>query len=127
MATEQVYSDFPLSFTSNPFTGDITPLSDARSVKNALLNLLRTPIGSRPFYPEYGTNIERYIFDPGDALTESELNEEIATSIQRFEPRVKLVSIETSMQDYGVDVKVDYFIINVPGQQTLETTLTRTS
>ena len=129
MATEPVYSDFPLSFTANPITGDVSPMSDSRSVKNALINLLRTPIGSRPFYPEYGTNVERYIFEPGDTLTESELNEEIATSIQKFEPRVKLISIESSLEDYGVDIKIEYFIINVPGsgQQTLETTLTRTS
>lgn len=127
MATDSTYSDIPLSFTPNPITGDVTALSDERSVRIALMNLLRTPIGSKPFYPQYGTNLERYLFDPADALTESELNEEIAITIQKFEPRVRLISIESSIDDNGVDIKIDYFIINVPGQQTLETTLTRTA
>lgn len=127
MATDSTYSDIPLSFTPNPITGDVTPVANDRSVRISLMNLLRTPIGSKPFYPQYGTNLERYLFDPADALTESELNEEIAITIQKFEPRVRLISIESSIDDNGVDIKIDYFIINVPGQQTLETTLTRTA
>lgn len=127
MATESIYSDIPLSFTPNPITGDVTPVGNERAVKNALINLLRTPIGSKPFDPEYGSNIDRYIFEPADSITESELNEEIATTVKKFEPRVKLTAIETSIEDYGIDIRLEYYVVNVPGQQVLETTITRTS
>lgn len=127
MATESAYSDIPLNFTPNPLTGDVTPLSDARAVKNAMINLLRTPAGTKPFFPEYGTNLDRYLFEPADTITESDLNEEIAETIKRFEPRVKLVAIESSIEEYGIEIKIEFFVVNVPGIQTLETTITRTS
>lgn len=127
MATESIYSDIPLNFTANPITGDVTAIGNERAVKNALINLLRTPVGSKPFDPEYGTNIDRYVFEPADALTESEINEEIATTIQKFEPRVKLTAIETSIEENGIDIRIEYYVVNVPGQQVLETTITRTS
>ncbi len=127
MATDSFYSDLNLNFIPNPITGDVTPVLDVRAVKAALMNLLRTPVGTRPFYPEYGTNIERYLFDPADALSESEVNEEVAETIRKFEPRVQLVAIESSIEDYGIDIKIEFFVKNIPGQQVLETTLTRTS
>lgn len=127
MATESIYSDVPLNFTPNPITGDVTALGNERAVKNSLINLLRTPVGTKPFDPEYGTNIERFMFEPGDPLTESELNEEIATTIKKFEPRVKLTAIETSIEDNGIDIRIEYYVVNVPGEQVLETTIARTS
>lgn len=127
MATESAYSDIPLNFTPNPITGDVTPLGDARAVKNALINLLRTPAGTKPFFPQYGTNLDRYLFEPADAITESDLNEEIAETIRKFEPRVKVTAIESSIEDYGIDIKIEFYVVNVPGAQTLETTITRTA
>ena len=128
MATgSSYYSDIPLDFTPNPITGDVAPSGDERAVRLALINLLRTPVGTKPFYPQYGTNLDRYVFDPADAITESELNEEIAETIRKFEPRVKLVAIESSIESYGVDIRIEYFVINVPGEQVLETTITRTA
>lgn len=127
MATKPVYSDLPLSFNIHPITGDVAPVGDVRAVKNALINLLYTPPGSKPFYPQYGTNLEKFLFEPADSFTESELNEEIAATIEKFEPRVKLTAIETSIEDYGIDIKIEFFVRNIPGEQVLETTITRTS
>lgn len=127
MATESAYSDISLNFTPNPITGDVSPVSNERAVKNALINLLRTPIGTKPFNPDYGTNIDKYLFEPADALSESELNEEIASTIQKFEPRVKLTAIETSIEQNGIDIRIEYYVVNVPGQQVLETTISRTA
>lgn len=126
MATEPVFSDIPLNFNAHPITGDIAPVGDVRSVKNALINLLYTPIGTKPFYPEFGTNLEKYLFEPADQLTESEINEEIAATIEKFEPRVKLIAVESSMEENGIDIKIEFFIKNIPGEQVLETTITRT-
>lgn len=128
MATEKIYADLSLDFTPNPITGDISPVTNERAVKNALLNMLRTRIGSKPFYPEFGTNTERYLFEMIDSVTEAELNEEIADTIKKFEPRIKIISIETSIEENLIDIKIDYYVINVSGIQTLETSIiTRTS
>jgi phage baseplate assembly protein W len=87
--------------------------------------LLRSPVGNRPFDPDYGVNLQRYLFEPADALTENEINEDIAYAIKTFEPRVELVSITSEMVEYGVNITITYFVKNVPELQTLETTITR--
>lgn len=126
MATESYFSDIPLNFTPHPITGDVPPVKEEKSVKGALLNLLRSPVGERPFDPEYGVNIEKFLFEQADPITENEINEDIAYAIKTFEPRVELVSIESVMEDYGVDITITYYVKNIPGLQTLETTVTRT-
>jgi len=126
MATESYFSDIPLNFTPHPVTGDVSPLSEEKAVKGALINLLRSPVGERPFNPEYGTNLEKYLFEPADPITENEINQDIAYAIQKFEPRVTLVSIDTVMSEYGsADITITYYVNNVPELQTLETTITR--
>lgn len=127
MATEKIYADLPLSFTPNPITGDIAPVSDDRAVKQGIINLLLTPVGSRPFNTDFGTDLNRYLFEAADSITESELNEEIADSIKRFEPRAQLVAIESSIENNELKIRIDYYVVNVPEVQTVETTITRTS
>jgi phage baseplate assembly protein W len=126
MATDSYFSDIPLNFIPHPVTGDIPALSEEKAVKAALINLLRSPVGEIPFNPEYGTNIEKFLFEPADTITEYKINQDIAYSIKKFEPRVSLISVETKMDDQGgADITITYYVKNVPGVQTLETTLTR--
>lgn len=125
MATEAYFSDIPLSMIPHPATGDIVPAKEEAAVKSALINLLRSPVGNRPFDPDYGVNLNKFLFEPADALTENEINEDIAYAIKTFEPRVELVSITSEMVEYGVNITITYFVKNVPQLQTLETTITR--
>lgn len=121
------YSDLPLTFKVNPITGDVPPAKNETAVKKSLINLLKTPTGGRPFAPEYGTRIADFLFEPGDTETELKLNDEIAQAIERFEPRVRLVAIETNIEESGVEIKIEYYIINIPDLQQLETVVTRTA
>lgn len=125
MATDSLYSDFSLDLIPNPVTGDIPTKKNESAVKSALINLMRTPIGSRPFDPEYGTNLDKFLFELADPITESLINDSLAASIKRFEPRVQLISIESKMEDYGISIIISYYVHNVPAAQTLETTITR--
>ncbi len=121
------FSDLPLSLKINPISGDVPPARDESAVKKALINLIKTPVGTRPFAPEYGSRVYDYLFDPADTQTELRLNDDIAQCIERFEPRARLVAIETSMTDNGIEVKIEYYVVNVPTLQQLETVITRTA
>lgn len=121
------FSDLPLTFKVNPVTGDVPPARNESAVKKALINLIKTPVGTRPFAPEYGTRVYDYLFEPADTQTELRLNDDIAQAIERFEPRARLVAIETSIQENGIEVKVEYYVVNVPTLQQLETVITRTA
>jgi len=128
MATNTVFfSDLPLNFIANPITLDIPILKNENAIKRALLNLIKTPIGTRPFRPDYGTRIYNYLFEHADVSTELEINEELAREIQKYEPRVNLISIETDIVDnVGIKIKVVYYAQNSPVPQTLETVISRT-
>lgn len=122
-----LFSDLPLTFKVNPITGDIPPARNESAVKKALINLIRTPVGTRPFNPDYGTRVYDYLFEPGDTQTELRLNDELASAIERFEPRAKVVAIETTINENGVEIKIEYYVVNVPILQQLETVITRTA
>jgi len=128
MATNTVFfSDLPLNFIANPITLDIPILKNENAIKRALLNLIKTPVGTRPFRPDYGTRIYNYLFEHADVSTEIEINEELAREIQKYEPRVTLISIETDIVDnVGIKIKVVYYAQNSPVPQTLETVISRT-
>lgn len=125
MATESYFSDVSLNFTPHPVSGDLNPVSEEKAVKGALINLLRSPAGERPFNPEYGVNIEKFLFEQADTITEYQINQDIAYAIEKFEPRAKLVSIETVITDYDAVITITYYVNNFPDIQTLETTITR--
>lgn len=120
------YSDISLSFVANPLSGDVRSLTDEAAVRNALLNLIRSPVGTRPSNLDYGTQISEYLFAPADTQTEIELNEDLASSIERFEPRVILISVESNILDSGVEVIVEYYVKNFKDKQVLRTVISRT-
>ena len=120
------YSDISLSLVPNPLSGDVRPVIDEAAVKNSLLNLIRTPVGTRPSNLDYGSRVEEYLFAPADAEAEAELNEEVASSIERFEPRAMVVSVESNILDYGVEIIVEYYVKNFKDKQILRTVISRT-
>ena len=38
-----------------------------------------------------------------------------------------MVAIESSITDNGIEIKVEYYVVNVPTLQQLETVITRTA
>lgn len=123
---EQVFfKDISLAFRINPVSNDISLAKNEEAVKKALINLMKTKIGSRPFRPDFGVDIERYLFEVADEETEISINKEIGRAIQEHEPRVQLITIDSTMQENnGVKVIITYTVAGFPRVQTLETTVT---
>jgi phage baseplate assembly protein W len=123
---EQVFfKDIPLVFRVNPITNDLSLAKNEEAVKKALINLLRTRIGTKPFRPTFGVDLERYLFENADYDTEIEINKEIARAIKEHEPRVQLISIESTLDDQnGIKVVITYRVTGFNRTQTVETTVT---
>ena len=65
------------------------------------------------------------MFEPATYATEVSINKEIAEAIQRFEPRVQLIAIESKVKENeGIDVTVQYIVTGFQRPQVLETTIT---
>jgi phage baseplate assembly protein W len=75
---------------------------------------------------DYGTRLDEFLFAQGDGQTEVDINEEIASAIERFEPRVMVVSVESNILDQGVEIIVEYYVKNFKDMQVLRTLITRT-
>jgi phage baseplate assembly protein W len=112
MATNNFYKDLPLDFTPHPVSGDVRPVVDDIAVKRAIVNLIKTPVGTRPFRPEYGSTINNYLFANEDAFTIHNIKQSIYETITKFEPRVDVLQVEPLFNDNGLELKITYRIKN---------------
>ena len=71
-----------------------------------LILLLLTEKGERYYEPEYGVNIRKYIFEPKDGVTESDIEEEIRQTVKLFIPQLSIskVSFFGEIDDVGDDI-----------------------
>lgn len=120
------YKDLSLDFTPHPVSGDVRPVTDEVAIKRSLSNLIKTRRGTRPFRPDYGSDVYKYAFSSG-IFAESQLNESVYNCIKKFEPRVNVTKIKSTIGENSVEVIVNYNIINTNIKTTLETTIKKVS
>lgn len=90
-------------------------------VSNLLL-LLLTEEGERFYMPDYGINLKKYVFEPKDEITESEITEEIKDRVKRFIPELTITRIQffradvdedgNTLKDTEISVLVDFVYDN---------------
>lgn len=116
MATtlQKLYSDIDLRFIPQPGTKDIALSYDEQAVVRSIKNLLLTKPYERLFQPTLGSNIDNLLFEPVTPLTASLLRDEITRTINNFEPRATIASID--IVDYadqnGYKVSLFFYILN---------------
>lgn len=89
---------------------EIPDVTDAQAIVQNVVNLITTRKGTRPFNPEYGANIEDFLFDLMDETAELELFNEIVDAVNNYEPRVTL---DLSQSDVTADPDNNTFEINL--------------
>jgi len=124
MAELIFYKDLSLDFTPHPISGDIRPITNETAIRRALSNLIRTRKGDRPFRPDYGSTIHKYLFDHG-IFAENELNKSLYETIQKFEQRIIVTKIESKYEAGGISIDIEYIIRNINVIGTFQTTITR--
>ena len=109
------FKDISLTLKSNPVNSDILALKNAQAIARSVRNLISTFPGEKFFNEEIGSDITRVTFEQFDTLTSTEIRDQIETTLTRFEPRIKLDTVEVS-NDYGnleFNVTVKYSIIGL--------------
>jgi phage baseplate assembly protein W len=113
MATLNFYKDLSLDFTPHPVSGDVRPIVDDLAIRRSITNLIRTPRGSRPFYPEYGCTISSLLFSNADIFTKNTMKDSVYDALSKFEPRIDVISVEPTFDDdNGVSLQIKYRIKN---------------
>ena len=112
----RAFKDINLSFEANPVTKDLTVIKNEAAIRRSIRNLVETIPTERFFNSILGSNVRSSLFDLMDYGIVSILEDQILTTINNFEPRVRNVKVEISaIPDINsLDVTV---IFDIVGQE----------
>jgi phage baseplate assembly protein W len=110
------YRDFDLRMNPHPVTGDLSMLSDARSVLQSIRNIVYASAGEFLWEPNIGGDIGALLFELNVPTTKMRMFDKIKNNITRFEPRVELVdlSVVNIADGYGIAIKITFYMLNNP-------------
>lgn len=72
------------------------PLSGLAHLRQSIEDILTTLLGSRRMRPEYGSQLRRYVDLPVNEGWKSAVQAEVARSLGRWEPRLKLERVRVT-------------------------------
>ena len=124
----RTFTDVDISFLANPASRDIAKKYDEYAIKQSIKNLVLTNHYERPFHPEIGSQVTALLFEPYTPMLESMIQRAIIQTIENFEPRAKLISVDVNMKpdENDVEVTITFRIINTQAPVTIDLTLQRT-
>lgn len=112
------YLDIDLTFAKRP-SGDIYKKKDAAAVKQSIKNLLLTDFYEKPFQPFFGANLRAMLFELADDDTEDEVEENIRTAINKYEPRAEILTITVNVLPDQNDMRVSVYFKIISTQETV--------
>ena len=107
---------FPPTF--NKASGTVEMVSDEEDIRQSLNILLSTSLGERVMQPDYGCNLNDYVFEGLNSTTIGYIKERVANSILYYEPRIVTESIEVTSAGSVDNLEGRFFIeitYTIPG------------
>lgn len=98
---------FPFQNSKDGFYFDLTKTSK-EAVKSNLSHLLLTKKGTRLYRPDFGTNIQDFLFEPLDNQTTELLKTEITDAVQSNIQGINIDNIAVQTSDHTVSLTVYY-------------------
>ena len=119
----KLYSDIDLTLAVNPSgqVGDIYKKTDASAVKQAIKTLIMTNRFEKPYRPSFGGNLGSMLFELATEDTGEEIIERVTDSIERYEPRAKVLNIDVfaNSDHNSISVRLEFRVINTNKVETL--------
>jgi phage baseplate assembly protein W len=121
------YSDFRKDMALNPISRDLSLKKDEDSIKEAIKNLLLTSPGERLFQPALGSDVKKMLFDNMTPATISYLEKVVQDTINNYEPRITLISVEVIPQydKNAVSINITFYARNIQSPVTVTVFLER--
>lgn len=101
---------FPFKDSVKGFFLDVSEDTES-AIKNDLMHLLLTSKKERYYLPNFGTNLQRFLFEPNDGITQSEIKEDLNNTIKEYIPNLTIRKIDVDNVNVGEHkavVRVDY-------------------
>lgn len=120
------YKDLDLTFTSSE-VGNIFKKTEGAAVKQAIKTLLNSNKLDKPFDPDFGVDLRRFLFDLADDQTGGNIVEKIKGTIETYEPRASIKNIKVGVQEdiNAINIILTFTIKNTDQTITLESTISR--
>lgn len=114
----QGFQDISMTFKVNPLNNDLIILKNENAIARSLRNLVMTFNGEVFYNPIVGSRVSRLLFNNMDIPTTDALKDEIRRSIENYEPRVNLISVDVdpNYDNNEYNVRVSYFIVGIDVQ-----------
>lgn len=121
------YSDFFKNFTIHPDKRDLARHVNEYSINEALKNIIFTKNGERFYNEQFGSGVDKYLFENYTPILENIINSTITDSVRNFESRIELKSINITPNVDNSEMTVDivYTILNERRIGTLSFLITR--
>lgn len=109
------FKDISSSFQVNPLTNDLLTIKNETAISRSIRNLVLTAPGERFFQNNLGCSATRSLFENLTESTAITIKDEIENTINNYEPRVKLISVEVNPKydENAYDVVIRYNIIGI--------------
>jgi phage baseplate assembly protein W len=111
----RAFKDISLSFDPHPVTKDLAILKNENAIRRSVRNLVETIPTERYFNSLLGSDVRSSLFEFIDFGTASEIEEQIQTTIENFEPRVANLQVQVDPQPDNNTFEVTIFF-DVVGQ-----------
>lgn len=123
----ELFSDFGVDMQPHPAKKDLVRFTNENAIKRSILNLLLTNYHERFYKPYVGCNLRSLLFEPATPDTLSTIRNYITTAVAKFEPRVRITSITTSLSqdEHQIFVNMVFVILNTSAPVTLNFILNR--
>lgn len=110
MDTPVKYRDLSINFNPLPNTGDLSTVSNEKSITQSLKTLMFYNYYDVPFESKLGSNIRAKLFDLIDGMTSEVIKSDIKLLIENYEPRIELIDVltEISNTNHGINVTIKY-------------------
>lgn len=105
-----LYNDLPFNMELSA-DKDVPMKGDRDAIRQAIFNIINTVKGSRPINPDFGCNLNIYLFEPYNEETAMKIGKDIERNIGA-EPRIVPLSIDITLDDEnaGYVISVVYSI-----------------
>jgi phage baseplate assembly protein W len=122
----RTYKDIDLTFAKKA-TGEIFKKTDAAAVKQSIKNILMTNRTERPFNPDFGGNLNNFLFSLDTEFDEFEIEDAVITSLVKFEPRARVTKIHSVISpDYNsVSITIKFQVLSTSTNEQITLSLTR--
>lgn len=109
------YVDIDLDFAAHPVTKDILRKKDENAIAQSIKSLLLTSHYERPYNPDLGSNLKRFLFEPIDNVTTTLIQDSIYQTLRNFETRIEIQEVVATpnfdLDQY--DVSITFYVKNV--------------